>query len=232
MLYSQISVRGLVPPTLDLRDDITDVRNQGQRGTCAAFAASAIKEWQEKNDSGYEDNMSPEFVYFHRSNKPSEGMYSDNVMEILLNNGCCPENEFVYQPDNDSVPTQIPESTIESAKKYKIKTYARVDTISGLKTALYQSGPCYIAFPVYDNRPEFWRKINPDSQRQGGHAVCVVGYNKTGFIIRNSWGKNWNNDGHVIYPFDEFGAHWSCYAVVDNLGSPKPGYKKGCCNVM
>ena len=113
-----------------------------------------------------------------------------------------------------------------SAKKYKIKTYARVDTISGLKTALYQSGPCYIAFPVYDNRPEFWRKNDPDAERQGGHAVCVVGYNKTGFIIRNSWGKNWNGDGHVIYPYDEFGAHWSCYAVVDNLGSPKPGYKK------
>ncbi|MFN9372297.1 MAG: C1 family peptidase [Planctomycetaceae bacterium] len=30
----------------------------------------------------------------------------------------------------------------------------------------------------------------------GGHAVCIVGYRKDGrFIIRNSWGKSWGDDG-------------------------------------
>jgi len=29
----------------------------------------------------------------------------------------------------------------------------------------------------------------------GGHAVCIVGYTETGFIIRNSWGTAWGDKG-------------------------------------
>ena len=233
-VYAAQSVFGEVPSTLDLRNNLPEVRNQGSRGTCAAFTASAIKEWQEKTDSGYEGNMSPEFVYFHRSNKPNSGMYSSDVMNILVNNGCCPENELEYQSDDDNAPEMLSNTILESALKYKSKEYARIDTIDGLKTALYQSGPCYISFPVYDVRPEFWRKSAPDVDRRGGHAVTVVGYNKKGFILRNSWGKGWNDDGHVIYPYEDFGSHWTCFTVIDTRGSPKPPYSKknSCCNLM
>lgn len=30
----------------------------------------------------------------------------------------------------------------------------------------------------------------------GLHAVTVVGYNEKTFTIRNSWGKNWNDNGN------------------------------------
>jgi hypothetical protein len=30
---------------------------------------------------------------------------------------------------------------------------------------------------------------------RGGHAVCVVGYTPDRFIIRNSWGKGWGDEG-------------------------------------
>ena len=30
---------------------------------------------------------------------------------------------------------------------------------------------------------------------RGGHAVCLVGYTKKYFIVRNSWGTGWGDDG-------------------------------------
>jgi len=33
----------------------------------------------------------------------------------------------------------------------------------------------------------------------GGHAVCVVGYTKQGtFIVRNSWGDGWGDNGFAF----------------------------------
>ena len=86
---------------------------------------------------------------------------------------------------------------------YTIKEYYRVNTIDELKNALYQSGPCYISFPVYDTRPEFWRPKGNEPLR-GGHALAVVGYNKEGFIIRNSWGRYWGNNGYFEMSYDSF----------------------------
>lgn len=222
-IYHDIGVEeGGYPDTLDLRDDLPAVRNQGTRGTCAAFAAAAIKEWQEHTDSGYTGKMSPEFVYFYRSNKPDAGMFSRDVMKILTERGCCTEGELPYQKTETTVPAVIPADIDVSAVNYCIKEYAAVKTIEGLKTSLYQNGPCYIAFPVYDVRPQFWRKSSPDTQAIGGHAVTVVGYTTDGFIIRNSWGTTFGDAGYVIYPYADFGMHWEIWSSIDSRGSPKP----------
>jgi C1A family cysteine protease len=224
-------VQGGYPTTLDLRSDLPSVRSQGSRGTCAAFAASCLKEWQEKTDSGYTGYMSPEFIYFYRSNKPNHGMYSRDVMSILLNKGCCSEGELPYDEKNVDGPTEISATFVENAQNYRIKEYARVLTIEDLKTSLYQNGPCYISFPVYNQRPEFWRQANGENS-SGGHAVTVVGYDNNGFIIRNSWGTSFGDKGYVIYSYGDFGAHWDIWTVIDIRGSPKlppqPENKKLC----
>jgi C1A family cysteine protease len=198
------------------------VRNQGSRGTCAAHAAAAIKEWQEHTDSGYDGKMSPEFVYFYRENKPNAGMFSRDVMKILAGRGCCTESEFPYQKSESTVPVAVPADIEASAKNNTIKEYATVATIEGVKTALYQNGPCYIAFSVYDVRPQFWRKSAPDVQMKGGHAVVIVGYTSEGFILRNSWGTSFGEGGYVIYPYSDFGMHREIWSTIDSRGSPKP----------
>jgi hypothetical protein len=224
-------VKGTYPPVLDLRPNLPNVRNQGPRGTCGAFAGSVIKDWHEHMDSGYRGYMSPEFIYFHRPNKPRHGMYSRDVMTILLHKGCCSEKDLPYQSTD---PESIPENVNESAKKYCIKEYARVLTIDDLKMALYQNGPCYISFPMYNELTEFWRPVN-NEKVQGGHAVAVVGYNKNGFILRNSWGIFYGNNGHAIYPYEDFGLHWDIWTAIDVKGSPKPPYQNyncDCCNIV
>jgi hypothetical protein len=39
-------------------------------------------------------------------------------------------------------------------------------------------------------------------QKEAGHAVTIVGYNENGFIIKNSWGKGWGNNGYATVSYD------------------------------
>ena len=200
-----------LPEVLDLRPYLPLPRNQGSRGTCAAFSSSAIKEYQEFKDYGFAGNMSPEYIYYFRENKPDEGMYGRDVMKILTQYGACTEALLPY---HDKDVETIPDELIEKGRKHVIKNYAQVTTLEGLKQALYDNGPCYISFPVYENRPEVWRAKVGEISR-GGHAMVVVGYNTKGFIIRNSWGSGWNGNGYVIYPYEEFGVHWEIWTLID-----------------
>lgn len=58
--------------------------------------------------------------------------------------------------------------------------------------------------------------------------MTVVGYDKKGFIIRNSWGKYWEGDGHCMYPYEDWGVHYEVWTTVDELTS-KPIQSKNIC---
>ena len=54
-------------------------------------------------------------------------------------------------------------------------------------------------------------------KKLGGHAMTVVGYDKTSFIIRNSWGRFWEKDGYCSYPFEDWGSHYEIWSAVDEM---------------
>ena len=39
--------------------------------------------------------------------------------------------------------------------------------------------------------------------------------NTKGFILRNSWGEHWDNDGYCIYPYSDWGCHDEVWTVVN-----------------
>lgn len=222
-MYESLALAGPVgyPKTFDLRPHLSPVRDQGSRGTCAAFTAGCIKEYHEKieHPDNFEGYMSPDSIYFYRKNKPEEGMYCRDVMNILRKHGAGREQ---FQPYSNVEPRQLDPKVVEDAERFKIKNYAQVNTINAAKKALMTSGPLLFAFPYYENGlAEFWK---PKGQMSGGHAVACVGWTEKGFIIRNSWGSDWNGDGHVIYDFKDWGMHWELWSAVDEetQWSPPP----------
>ena len=38
----------------------------------------------------------------------------------------------------------------------------------------------------------------------GGHAFALVGFNRTGFVVQNSWGDKWGNCGFGVLPYEEW----------------------------
>lgn len=201
-----------IPEEFNYLDILGPVRNQGSTSKCAAFTAACIKEVHEKKEhnefSGY---FSPDSVYFYRENKPSGGMYSRDVMSILSKYGCAREG---FAPFKEGEYSSLSRSCVEDASHFKISGYASISSIEGAKNALVTQGPLLGAFPYYPNgSPYFWRQMG--SRLSGGHAVTIVGYNKDGFIIRNSWGSSWGEMGYVVWPYEEFGAAWEVWSMVD-----------------
>lgn len=218
-----------IPTIVDYRNDLLPVRNQGNQGTCYAQSAACMKEWQEYQDYKLYEYLSPQFFYNNRnymnddntSNDGDNGMTGRDVMKILKKVGICKENEYKYDDmnRNDNC-TDISEWIKVNALQHRIKSYARVTTINGLKDDLFYNGPCLIAFPVYGNESmntPMWLKKSDYDISMGGHAMTVVGYDdmKKHFIIRNSWGSKWGDKGYCYYDYKDWGAHWECWTTID-----------------
>lgn len=203
------------PKTLDLRNCLQNIRNQGTQGTCAAQSAACMKEWQERKDIDFREYFSPQFIYNLRENSDSEGMYGRDVMRILYKFGACPEKLYEYGKIEHKHNIINNKSIIELSSNHKIKHYAKLNTISSTKKALFQNGPCLICFPVYNEGDKMWIPKH-GQEMKGGHAMTVVGYTNDSFIIRNSWGGDWGDKGYCYYPFNEWGCHWELWTTIDD----------------
>ncbi len=42
------------------------------------------------------------------------------------------------------------------------------------------------------------------AQGKGGHAFAIVGYNRIGFVVQNSWGKGWGDGGFAILTYEDW----------------------------
>jgi len=213
-----------LPKTFSLVPELQPIRNQGSQGTCAAQTAACMKEWQEKKDINFEGYMSPQFIYNNRQNQNSEGMFGRDVMKILSKIGSCSEKDYKYGLIEN--PLNINSNIFKKAKNHIISNYAKVDTIQGLKNALIKNGPCYIAVPVYDYSTTMWKPKNSKDVRQGGHAMTIIGYDKKGFIIRNSWGENWGNKGYCNFSYEDWGMQWEIWTTIDATSYQEPKKKK------
>lgn len=211
-----------LPKILDYRKDLLPVRDQKNQGSCFAMAAACMKEWQEKQDYELNEYLSPQFLYNQRDNlyddikNNDEGMYARNVMKLLNKIGICYEKNYRYGIIENKKYIDI--NLYKQAKEHIIKGYAQVLSKDALKYSLKINGPCLVVFPVYNFFDQFWKKNEGDTFL-GGHAMVIVGYTENYFIIRNSWGNGWCDNGYCYYFYEDWGCHWEIWTTLDNLGS-------------
>jgi len=104
------------------------------------------------------------------------------------------EDEFSYRT------TKCPSDEVcQSAQGRRLSSFSRIHTIHGAKHVLIENGPVFIALPLYNSGPTFW-KSNSDLPHDF-HAVSIVGYNSNSFCFRNSWGTDWGNNSCGYLPF-------------------------------
>ena len=208
------------PKTLDWTNHLHPVRNQGVQGTSLAQVGACMLEWKSRKINKESIQMSPQFVFNHRKDKTTQLMCGRELMQILTELGACSEKMCPYSSSNCN-------SIVDDAdRQHKIKGYARIRTMNTLKMALNIVGPCLITFPVFNHTASMWKQ-HREEENLGGHALAVVGYNAEGFILRNSWGKYWENKGHCMYPYSDWGYHEEIWCNADELAyehyKTKPG---------
>lgn len=227
-----------LPKAIDYTGNMSPVRDQGNEGTCVAFASVVgVKEYQDSKEYRKLIELSPRFLYnlckkFDGS--PDEtGTYPRVAMKVLLNYGVCPENYWPYKPHQTDVPRKNSEIY---AKKYRIKAYARLNGVAEMKRSLLVNGPFLAGVEVFESW--FTKKVQNtglipvpkiNEKQEGGHAICVVGFDDSRqlFKFKNSWGGRWANKGYGYLSYDYIKRHcldaWSATDLIEN---PKVLVKK------
>jgi len=103
------------------------------------------------------------------------------------------EDEFSYGT------TKRPSDEVyQSLQKRRLSSFSMIHTIDGVKHALIENGPVFIALPLYNSSPTFCKSNN--DQAHDFHAVSIEGYDSNGFFFRNSWGMDWGNNSCGYLP--------------------------------
>jgi hypothetical protein len=199
-----------VPSSVDWRRYLQPVRNQSVHGTSIAHVGACMIEWKIRKKEKKLVKMSAQYIFNKRKDKTNNFIYGREMMQILRDEGCCSEK---------IVPTGMVESPDEiqefKADANKIGKFAKVYTVEGLKKTLTINGPCLVCFPVFNFTKKMWKQ-HQGEDRLGGHAMAIVGYDKKGFILRNSWGECWENKGYSYYPYSDWGCHEEIWTVIDD----------------
>lgn len=112
-----------LPSKIDYTIEMTPVRNQGDEGTCVAFASVVgVKEYQDAKEYKSTIELSPRYVYSlckkHDGSPDEDGTYPRVAMKMLLKYGTPPESYWPYRPYQFDKPRT---GADKAAVKYRVK---------------------------------------------------------------------------------------------------------------
>ena len=208
-------LREAAKEAVDLRYGFSQVRDQGQEGSCVAFATTSIFEYFLNSIQGVDDSsLSPRFLYYHIGERGEDGRFSGKgssfckAIESLTENGVCEERYCRYDEDANTAPSA---EAVENAKQYKVVEALNVrvdhDTIT---SALSDGFPVAVSLRIFDSfgssKGGFVFNPTPEEVAEEDkhyHAMVIVGYLKDApvYIVRNSWGKQFGDKGYCYVPF-------------------------------
>lgn len=204
-----------LPSKVDLRFAMGPVFDQGALGSCSANALASLLAYthlKNRATSAWEV-FSRLFIYYEERqiegtvDADSGAMLCDGI-KVLETFGAFPESEDQYKIIDFTQPPTA--QMIRDAAPYRIKAAHRIINPHFLKAALAEKQCVAIGMSVFQSM-ESEEVANTGivpmpcvgEKLMGGHAVLVVGYDdaKGMFIVRNSWGAAWGDQGYFYLPY-------------------------------
>lgn len=227
LLMARLLPEVTLPVKYDCSEFMGLVRDQGDEGTCAGHASGAEKEWQEWADSLVFRQFSVRWGYEKaREIEPvdGEGTSLRAIVKAQFKFGVCEESFWPYVAGNPGAP--LP-GAAENAAQYKIRAYAKLNSIDEIMRSLVINGPCLLGLSVtaewYDESVSsgFIPEIPKNYYYYGGHAICIAGFNRQTrmFKFKNSWGTDWGDSGYARISFGSIERTWiSAWSTTDLIG--------------
>jgi C1A family cysteine protease len=202
------------PESADLRDPSWwGVDDQGDTGSCVGWAAAnSVLRWHfvragmlpsfERLSARYIWMASKEtdtFTSFPSTFLEAAGSSIKSALDIARKFGTVPESVLPF--GHGGLYQGRPNSFYALASRFKISSYYSLgNDLAHWRRWLSGNGPILTRLNV----DETWYAATErggvlDAYRAqtaaGGHAVAVVGFTSTAFIVRNSWGEGWGDKG-------------------------------------
>ena len=204
------------PPAKDLREDAWwKIGDQGSTGACVGWAsADSVVRWHLVKAGRLAKNepLSTRFPWMAAKEtdqfvaQPTTFIESDGTslkaaLDVARKWGAVRDTVLPFGSGRLYVGEVATFYAI--ATQLKIAAYFNLGTNpAGWRTWLAGSGPILTRLNVdatWDNATATKGKLTTykPATARGGHAVALVGYTRTGFIVRNSWGTGWGDKGYA-----------------------------------
>ncbi len=203
-----------LPPKVDLRSYMTPVENQGSSNSCTANAMAGAYEYLSNRLLGQSEDVSRLFIYYNAreldgSSSKDEGTYLKSCVKVLRKHGACSEDTWSF--NLDQILEQPPKSAYAEAANFKVEDAARVEIdLHTMRSCLAEGYPFAFGLQLFSSFQQAGSTglvpmPDPDNEKHdGGHAMLCVGYSDVDqvFIVRNSWGADWGEEGYCYIPYD------------------------------
>ena len=209
---------------------VLDQSAHGEHGACTGYGLAAVVNfllWQ--RDGTHTAPVSPHMLYdlarFYDEwpGEEYEGSSCRGAIKGWSKHGSClaplwqasvhadPHAAVGYRPD--------PRWAADAATR-PLGVYYRVDraAVTDMQAALLAIGALYVSASVHagwlavaagsglarghDGLPVIGYDGLPADA--GNHAFAIVGYNEHGFVVQNSWGKDWGASGFAVLRYDDW----------------------------
>jgi C1A family cysteine protease len=190
-----------------LKGVVTDVKDQGQCGSCWAFSATGSLEGAWALAGNTLVSLSEQQLVdcsTEEGNEGCNGGLMDYAFQYVIDNeGLTSETQYPYKAEDMNC-----KKTVKSVMKISGFTDVTVNDDSKLEEAV-NIGPVSVAIEADQEVFQFYSSGVLDDDSCGtslDHGVLVVGYNVTSngandgekyWIVKNSWGEDWGFHGYV-----------------------------------
>ncbi len=200
---------------VDLRKYCTPVGDQMQTARCSAFAWTHATELVANLKGGDSPRLSPTYTMleFQRMQGDAQDYsyaYSggDGTVSgtdpgrVLAEQGTCRQELW---PDEKPAPAKPERVLISDSEKHHLDATPHPIALDDVRKVLSAGCPVHVAIntgPLFSQvgRDGVFNAAEPPSGFHGRHAMLIVGYTGNFYIVKNSWGEKWGDQGYCYIP--------------------------------
>ena len=202
-------------PAVDLRKYASPVGDQKQTGRCSAFAWTHATEMSRNILAQESVQLCPNYTMleFQRmqgdaqdytyAHSGGDGTISGpDPGQIMVQNGTCRQEFWPNDLDNPRAPER---QLASDATQHRLDAIPLPIAIDDVKKVLSAGCPVHVsmntgaAFSGVGRDGVFSAAEGPWG-RHGRHAMLIVGYTGNFYILKNSWGTDWGDQGYCYVP--------------------------------
>ncbi len=226
-VYS-VTYGATLPESFQLDISKIKVHDQGKYQNCGTHALSALVEIV----LGCEPISFPWYYGNRRySEHKGQGTEARGLLKAAQKDGGLYFEKYPFEAEVSEVIETFEKKYSQfsdEAKKIRIKNYYQCLTADAVKEALVKGFPVLVGTIVFKSFYEITKDnpVMPEprisghslEEMAGGHMMLIVGYDKRGFKVLNSWGEAFGDNGTFTMP----------YSIVDwsqRNGFPMPMFE-------